>query len=49
MFLFIFQTTEHFIEQSYDKRAQEIAKKIDGKEYILDLRSKNMKKVEEKL
>ena len=49
MFLFIFQTTEHFIEQSYDKRTQEIAKKIDGKEYILDLRNKKMKKVEEKL
>ena len=37
------------VDCAYDKRTQEIAKKIDGKEYILDLRSKKMKKVEEKL
>lgn len=49
LFLITYQSTEHFIEVAYDKRTQEIAKKIDGKEYILDLRNKKMKKVEEKL
>ena len=49
LFLITYQSTEHFIEVAYDKRTQEIAKKIDGKEYILDLRNKKMKKVEEKI
>lgn len=48
-FLFTYQTTEHFIEINYDKRTQEIARKIDGKEIILDLRNKKMKKVKEKI
>lgn len=49
LFLITYQSTEHFIEVAYDKRTQEIAKKIDGKEYLLDLRNKKMKKVEEKI
>ena len=50
MFLFTFQTTEHFIEQSYDKRAQEIAKQIDGKP-LLEKYKKDpkFKKVEERI
>ena len=50
MFLFIFQTTEHFIEQSYDKRAQEIAKQIDAKP-LLEKYKKDpkFKKVEERI
>ena len=48
-FLFTYQTTEHFIETNYDKRTQEIARKIDGKEIILDLRNKKMRKVKEKI
>lgn len=49
LFLLSYQVTESLIDSTYDKRTQEIAKKIDGKEYVLDLRNKKMKKVEEKL
>ena len=50
MFLFTFQTTEHFIEQSYDKRTQEIAKQIDAKP-LLEKYKKDpkFKKVEERI
>ena len=49
LFLLSYQITESCIEKAYDKRIQEIAKEIDAKKVILDIRSKKMKKAVEKI
>ena len=48
-FLLSYQIAESRIDKAYDKRTQEIAKEIDAKKVILDIRSKKMKKVVEKI
>lgn len=47
-FLAVYQSTEHFIDEAYDKRTQEIAKQIDAKPYILQ-KKKQVEKVTQKV
>ena len=49
LFLLCFQISENRIDKAYDRRIQEVAKQIDAKKVILDIRSKKMKKVVEKI